>query len=77
MEQNSEYDRLKEDYQLVFNTPAGENVLSDLVRETTRTLIDRNNPSANAAVYKAGQLAFIDYIRGKLGINKYNGKRKE
>jgi hypothetical protein len=53
-------------YQEVFNNPAGQAVLDDLERITNGTKIDSNNPNSGSAIWKCAQLALLQRIYNQL-----------
>lgn len=57
---------MKDAYQAVFQTPAGQRVLDDLDRVVNMTKIDANNPNANSAIWKVAQQALLQRIYNQM-----------
>jgi hypothetical protein len=53
-------------YKALFASDEGKRVLEDLERVSNSTKIDADSPNANAAIYKAGQIALVQYIKNQM-----------
>ena len=57
---------MKNIYQAVFATDAGQAVLQDLERIVNATRLDANNPNANSAIWRCAQLSLVQRIRNQM-----------